>query len=253
MDILNPPGLSAEFSAFLIGLSFLTSAITAAFGVGGGLVLLVVMATGIPVAALIPVHGLVQLGSNTGRAVLLFRDINWRFVGLLAAGTIVGAAIGGYFVITLPDNVLRLVIAGFVLWTVWGNIPKLNMASPAVVIPAGVIAAILTMFIGASGPFVAAIMVAQKFVRQTTVATHAASMVMHHLLKVIVFGLLGFAFAPWLPFIAAMIATGFVGTFLGVRLLKGFSEDRFRLAFKILLTLLALNLIWSVVAQSLWT
>ncbi len=245
---LLPTDFPPAFAVLLIVVSFMTSATTAALGIGGGLILLSVMASGMPVAALIPVHGAIQLGSNTGRAALLARDIDWRFVGLLAIGTVIGAAIGGYFVVTLPDRVLKLMIAAFVLWSVWGRKPQLGLSSPAVLIPAGVVAAILSMFIGASGPLVAALMTNQGFSRHTTVATHAASMVLHHVLKIIVFGLLGFAFAPWLPLIAAMIFTGFLGTYLGVRLLKGLSEHGFRLAFRLILTVLAANLIWNVLS-----
>ncbi len=250
LDLL-PPGLSPAFAGLLIAVSFLTSAMTAAFGIGGGVALLTVMASGMPVAALIPVHGAVQLGSNTGRAVLLAAHVSWRFVALLAAGTALGVAIGGYFVVTLPDAVLKVAIAVFVLWTVWGSRPRLNMAAPAVIGIGGAVAAVLTMFIGASGPFVAALIATQDFARQTLVATHAAAMIMQHLLKIVVFGILGFAFAPWLLLIAAMIATGFLGTYTGVRLLHGLPEDRFRLGFKIILTLLALNLIRGAIASYL--
>jgi hypothetical protein len=43
-----------------------------AFGIGGGAALLAVMASLVPPAALIPVHGVVQVGSNLGRALTTF-------------------------------------------------------------------------------------------------------------------------------------------------------------------------------------
>ncbi|MEO1379985.1 MAG: hypothetical protein AAFU69_06480, partial [Pseudomonadota bacterium] len=48
---------------------------------GGGLTLLAVMGMFLPVSVLVPVHGLVQLGSNTGRAVALKNDIEWGTLG----------------------------------------------------------------------------------------------------------------------------------------------------------------------------
>ncbi len=69
MDFL-PEGLSqAAFWAIMVA-SFVGSFITAAFGIGGGALLLAIMATLMPPAALIPVHGVVQAGSNAGRVAM---------------------------------------------------------------------------------------------------------------------------------------------------------------------------------------
>jgi uncharacterized protein len=74
------------------------------------------------------------------------------------------------------------------------------------------------------------------------VATGGAAMIIVHGLKVIAFALAGFAFAPWLPLIAAMIVSGIFGTVLGTKLLHKIPEARFRLGFKIVLSALALDL-----------
>jgi uncharacterized membrane protein YfcA len=114
----------------------------------------------------------------------------------------------------------------------------------------GAVASFLTMFFGATGPFVAAMLAARLPVRQAYVGTHAACMTAQHGLKIVVFGVLGFAFAPWLPLIVAMIATGFAGTVAGTRLLHVLPEQHFRKALKAVLTLLALNLLLS--AAGVW-
>ena len=72
MDVVAgflPEGIGPVVAGLLIVASFFTSALTAASGVGGGTLMLMLMGMFVPVAALIPVHGAVQLGSNTGRAV----------------------------------------------------------------------------------------------------------------------------------------------------------------------------------------
>ena len=48
-------------------------------------------------------------------------------------------------------------------------------------------------------------------------ATHAAAMVAQHGLKIVAFGLAGFAFGQWLPMVVAMIVTGYLGTRYGTR------------------------------------
>jgi len=68
-------------------------------------------------------------------------------------------------------------------------------------------------------------------------------MVGQHLLKVIAFGLLGVALVEWLPLIAAMIVSGFIGTVSGTKLLEKMPEHLFQIVLKILLTLIALDLL----------
>ena len=61
-------------------------------------------------------------------------------------------------------------------------------------------------------------------------------MTVQHGLKIVVFGLAGFAFWDWLPLIAAMIASGFLGTVYGTRLLDRLPEESFRRWFRIGIT-----------------
>ena len=246
---LLPEGLSALSALILVAAAFVTSAITAAFGIGGGVALLAVMASLVPVAVLIPVHGVVQLGSNAGRAIVQRAHVLWPLIGIFTVGALAGALIGGQLVVSLPEALLKALVGLFILFTVWG--PKPRGGQPgnrwwlALV---GFLATLLTMFVGATGPFVAAHLAARLAERRHYVATHAMAMVVQHGLKVLAFGLLGFAFAAWVPMMAAMVAAGFLGTLVGTKLLHALPEATFRTAFKWLLTALAVQL----VAAALW-
>ncbi len=240
---LLPPGLAEWAAVGLVGVSFVTSMLTAAFGIGGGVLLLATMAPLVPPAAIIPVHGVVQLGSNVGRAVLQRAHIDWPTFGYFLIGGAVGAALGGQVAINLPGDWLRGGLGLFILYSVWGPKPRVRRGDRLVNVLMGAFASFLTMFFGATGPFVAASLAARLDDRLTYVGTHAACMTAQHGLKVLVFGLLGFAFAPWLPLVVAMIVTGFAGTFVGTRLLHRLPEARFRTGLKLLLTVLALNLL----------
>ncbi len=103
---LLPDGLGAAPAAILIVASFFTSALTAAFGVGGGVAMLALMGIFLPVAALIPVHGAVQLGSNTGRAWHQRAHIRFDIAVPFLFGSLAGAIAGAWFVVQLPDAVL---------------------------------------------------------------------------------------------------------------------------------------------------
>ena len=224
-----------------MGASFCTSLITAAFGLGGGVVLLAILASVLPPAALIPVHGVVQLGSNTGRALILRADVSRAVLLPFLVGSVVGITLGGLLVVELPPAGVRIAVGAFILWSVVAVPPAFLRRSAWL---AGGVSSFLTMFFGATGPFVAAYVKAQDFGRVAYVATNAACMTAQHLLKVIAFALLGFAFGPYLVIVAGMIALGFAGTLTGRQVLLRIDERRFRLVLNAILVILAVRLIW---------
>jgi uncharacterized membrane protein YfcA len=63
-------------------------------------------------------------------------------------------------------------------------------------------------------------------------------------LKVTVFEVAGFPLEAWLPLLACMVISGAVGTWVGLRLLKRMPDRYFHRIFNIVLTLMALRLIW---------
>lgn len=241
---LLPQGLDPLIAVVLIVASAFTSALTAAFGVGGGIAMLTLMGLFVPVAALIPVHGAVQLGSNSGRAWHQRANVRMDVAGPFIAGSVIGAVIGAFVVIQLPDAWLKLVLGAFVIAITWTKIPGIDKLTRTGLAIGSVIVALIGMLVGATGPLVS-VLFAQFFAndRKALVATHAAGMVAQHGLKIIVFGLAGFAFRDWLPLIGAMIVSGYLGTVYGTKLLERMPEESFRKWFKIAITVLALDLI----------
>lgn len=239
-----PQGLDPLVAGLLVIASAFTSALTAAFGVGGGIAMLTLMGLFVPVAALIPVHGAVQLGSNSGRAWHQRANVRMDVAAPFIAGSVVGAIIGALVVIQLPDALLKLVLGIFVIAITWTKIPGIEKLTRAGLAVASIIVALAGMLVGATGPLVS-VLFAQFFAndRKALVATHAAGMTVQHGLKIVVFGLAGFAFREWLPLIAAMVVSGYLGTVYGTRLLERLPEESFRKWFKIAITVLALDLL----------
>lgn len=242
MDFL-PPDVGPWFAAVLIIVSAFTSFLTAALGLGGGLGLLAVMATGLPTATMIPVHGVVQFGSNFGRSLVLWRHTDWRAAAWFCGGGLAGAAAGGGLVTNLPDAPMKVAIGLFILLMTWGPKPHGLGSSTTALTVGGALGGALTMGFGATGPFTAAVLAARNYVRQTQVATFSVCMSVQHIVKVVMFGLLGFAFAAWVPLMGAMIASGFVGTLIGARFLHRLPEEVFRRALKWITSLLALQVL----------
>lgn len=255
MDILAPllpASLSTELAVLLVALSFLTSAVTATFGIGGGLMMLAAMASTLPALAIIPVHATVQLGSNAGRAYVMRAHVDRALLGVFVVGAAVGAAIASQIVVALSKELLQLILGLFVLWSQWGPKPAKRQIGRGGFFLVGIGSTFATMFVGATGPLVAAFLSPERFGRHGTVANQAACMTAQHGLKMVAFGLIGFAFLEWIPLILAMIATGFLGTVIGKSLLDRLPESSFRILFKWVLTLLAFRLCWLWVETTLF-
>ena len=60
----------------------------------------------------------------------------------------------------------------------------------------------------------------------------------------VAFGLLGFNYGPYAGLIVAMIASGFLGTLLGKHVLVKMRDETFHRVIAILLSLLALRLLY---------
>lgn len=237
-----PDQVGALAATILVVASFIGSFVTAAIGIGGGVALLSVIAVILPAPAIIPVHGLVQIGSNAGRVFLMLDHVLWRTLLPFGLGSLAGALLGGYLAVRFPPSAIELGVGLFILWTLYLPLPTFGtLALPM----GGFISSTLTMFFGSTGPFVASIVRSLKPDRLQQVATHSTLMSLQHLLKVLVFGLFGFAFADYAVLALAMIAAGFAGTYAGRSVLMRLDEKSFRFGFTAILTLLALQLVWS--------
>ena len=233
-----------ELTLLLIFSAAGTSFITAAMGIGGGVMLLAILASVLPPAALIPVHGLVQLGSNGNRAFMTRQHIDWSMVKSFTVGALVGAFVASFVVIQLPLFLIQLCVALFILYLVWGPKPQKHQISDKGQIAAGAGTTFISMFVGATGPLVAGFIHRQSYDKHKTTATFAACMSFQHLLKMLVFSLVGFAFWQWLPLVILMIAGGMFGTWLGLKMLNHIPAEHFKLIFKAVITILAMRLLW---------
>ena len=83
--------------------------------------------------------------------------------------------------------------------------------------------------------------------RDRTVITHSVQMTSSHAMKILTFGFLGFAFAPYWKLVAGMIASASVGSYLGTQIRGRVPERAFRTALKWLVTLLAVRMILQVI------
>jgi len=77
-------------------------------------------------------------------------------------------------------------------------------------------------------------------------------MMLVHIAKIVAFGFIGFAVSNYIPLMAAMIAAGAVGNWVGEEALNRISEERFRVVLRLFLTALGLQLLWGAAAAARW-
>ena len=105
-------------------------------------------------------------------------------------------------------------------------------------------ATFIGMFVSATGTMVGPFVAGAAETRQNHASTMAGLMAICHICKLVAFGFLGISLSAYLPLIAAMIASGILGNFAGRFFLDKMPEHWFRRTFKILMTALALRLLY---------
>jgi len=230
----------------LIITSFFTSFITAVAGIGGGVMLLAVMVSVYPPSVVIPIHGAVQACSNGFRAWLMRHFIDQKILLWFTLGAMLGTLLGSQLVINLERSLLEVLLGSFILYMVWGpSIKAISIGQISTLTLGGLLSSVASLFIGASGPLVSAIINRENIAKEALVATHASAMLVQHGLKIALFGVIGFAFNEYYLLVIFMILAGFAGTYVGKHVLLKIPERQFKRLYKIVITILALRLLFS--------
>lgn len=242
-----PPGLEAFDVAVLTGAAAATAALSAVVGMAGGITLLAVMLLYLEPLVAIPLHGAVQLVSNSSRAVVQRSHVRWTAVARFSLLLLPFAFAGLTVARALPPESLRIGIGMFVLVATWR--PGWLRAHPAgggserQLVAVGGVVGFLSTTIGATGPLMAPFFLHLGLSRQSLIGTKAACQSLQHCAKLVVFGLAGFVFVEWAGLLAGLAAAVVVGTLAGSRLLEHVSEENFRRLYQGVLTVVAVRLV----------
>jgi uncharacterized protein len=216
----------------LIGLAALvTAAVSGVLGMAGGLLLMGVLLLVLPAATAFVVHGLLQLVSNGSRTWVQRRHVQRRPLALYAVGAVL-AAVGVAAVTYVPSKAVTYVALGLVPALVW--LPRgwlsLDVTRPAHAVLCGVVTTGVNLVAGVSGPLLDVFFQRTALGRHAVVATKAATQVLAHSAKVVVYGLPlagGSAGAvPWLA-VAVAVPLSVLGTAVGSRLLERLTDASF--------------------------
>lgn len=225
---LLAPGMtlsSADIAAAL-GLAVLAGIVTTVAGMGGGLLLLLGLTTILgPLDALAVTAPALLLG-NLHRAFLYRRAVDWRLVGLIVAGGLPGAVLGGLFAVAMPPWALRglmVAMAGLVLAKTTGLWHANPPATAAV--PVGAVCGAVSATSGGAGVLLGPFLMARGLSGATYVGSMASVAVMLHLGRLVAFGAAGHAGQATVLLGAGMAVVLIVGNLLGHRVRTALSAS----------------------------
>lgn len=210
---------------------------------GGGVPLITLMPGFVPAAAIIPLHAFTQLASNGSRAAFGWRHVDLSLVAPFLLGAVAGAVLGGRAFQSLNLDYLTLLMGAVILVITWLPLPGVRGVGTGPLVLLGFYQTGIGMLVGASGPLGAAVLARRRQERDWLVVNTAVYMTGNHLLKLIMFGAMGFAFHDYIWLLLGMTTAVIVGSWLGTRLRHYVPEINFQFWFKMMVSLLAVRMI----------
>ena len=220
------PLMIAALGALMVATAFLSGL----FGMAGGLILIGVLLTILPLPSAMVLHAITQMASNGWRAFLWRAHISWRPVLVYFLGCAIALSIWS-LIRYVPDKPIALLMLGAT--------PFMARLMPASIKPNpdsiwqgtfyGSICMGLMLMTGVSGPLLDTFFLGAKFDRRSIVATKATCQVASHFTKLIYFGGIIDQAASLSPVLAVVaVAASMLGTTLSRRVLEAMSDQQFR-------------------------
>ena len=219
------------FTLIIILATLGTAFLSSIFGMLGGLILMGILVSIMPVSQAMVLHGLIQLTSNGYRAWLNRKDINWSIVATLIVGNIIALA-GLVFVAFVPDRITVLLALGLLPYIAW-VLPKnaaLDVTKKPIGLLAGMVVVATNLLAGVGGPLLDVFFQRVDMTRHQVVATKAVAQSLGHISKVIFFGFLTVSASndwPMLWLVLIAMTASVTGTTLGKKILDKINDEIF--------------------------
>lgn len=210
--------------------AFATSVLSGIVGMAGGMVLMLVLITLLPVSSAMILHAATQLTANGSRAWMLREHMLWRLLPpyLLGSATAIGIAT---YLVLIPEPAWVLILIGvFAGAGQWSKYLRgLDITNPATTVACGFFVTFAQLIAGAAGPLLDVFYLNSGLGRQSVVANKALTQTIGHGLRIIYYGLLVRVDSElvWWIFPLAVVAA-IAGTHTGVRILARWHDVGFQ-------------------------
>jgi uncharacterized membrane protein YfcA len=221
---------------------FVAALVNAAVATGGVYIMLAASSAVLPLAAAIPMQAALAAPSLVARIVSFWRDINWPIFLMFTPAAAVGVVVGAQIFVSLDEGVIALLLGALLLALVW-LVPKgVTLNLPRQFIYVGGLHGCFGTIFGV-GLFLQPAILRTGLTRQQITGTLAICLLGLEVMKATGYVSIGFSYADYWPHILAGAVAGIIGTLIGKRLGDSLPEQRFRMVFRVLVTLAGLRLI----------
>jgi uncharacterized membrane protein YfcA len=204
--------------------------LSAVTGFGGAVILTPVFVAVLGVRDAVAVLTVVQLASNVSRVVLNRDEVDRSIVAAFSAGAVPAAVVGALLFAAAPVQALTRAVGVFLLVAVaWLRLapPLPRLGRPAFA-GLGAASGFGSALVGSVGPFVAPFFLAQGLVRGAYIGTEAATAVVLHLVKLVVYGAVAVLTTTGLLYGLALSPASVAGSWLGRRVVDRMPIAAFR-------------------------
>lgn len=223
--------MSAPVLWALLTLSaFATSVLSGIVGMAGGMVLLIILISLLPISSAMVLHAATQLTANGSRAFMLRDHILWSLLPLYLVGAAGAIGIATYLVL-IPEPAWVLILIGVFAWAGrWSQqLQGLNITRPITTVICGFLVTFAQLIAGAAGPLLDLFYLNSGLGRQSIVANKALTQTVGHSLRITYYGVLISvdSHLVWWIFPLVIVAA-IAGTRTGVKLLERWHDVGFQ-------------------------
>ena len=241
--------MDVEILVIAVG-CFVAALVNAAVATGGVYIMLVASSAVLPLAAAIPMQAALATPSLVARMVTFRSHIEWRIFVMFAPAAALGVLVGAQIFVALDESVISVALGGLLLVLIWGIPHGISVTLPhRFLYIGGLHGAFGTLF--GVGLFLQPAILRTSLNRFQITGTLAICLLVLEAMKATGYVTLGFDYGAYWAHIAAGATASVAGNFAGHRLAGRISEQHFRAAFKIMVTLAGLRLLGKGI-HSLW-
>ena len=234
--------------------AFVTSVISAIFGMAGGMILMGFYAGQLPVQVAMVLHGVTQLFANGFRAFLLRERIFAPGLVWYGLGSLASLAFFAWLALVVARPTVFLFMGGIPLaLSLLPNRWMPRFERPGAALACGAVCTGASLLSGVSGPLLDVFFVRAELDRFEVIATKAFTQAVGHVIKILYFAWLvrGPSLemnVPWWLY-PVLVACAWIGTRAGGRILEQLTDAHFRRWTGRLVVALSLVYLWKGVSE----
>lgn len=220
-------------------------------GLGGGTIILAGLLLVYPPEIAIPLHSFTQLSSNSLRAGLFYKSVQWEVVFAYAALMLPAAWIGVEIFEHINSSWLKLMVGSFILISIV-PLPFKPQGVPQTktFVILGGVSGFLGVFVGAVGPFVTPFFNRLKLSRESNISTKNAGQALLQVSKIVAFwGATSIDFVALKENVLILILATLIGVGISIPISRKISDEKFDLMVNLILGIIALKVVYEGVTE----